>query len=560
MTHGHPTSKTTRTARRASRLDALAWLWSSSTLNRVRACRLHVADREAGATLQRMPDGSARWAGLQSCGSTHSCPVCADRIQAGRKADVAAMIDAAHARGLVVAFVTFTVRHRRTQSLREVWDEVSDAWRSTTSGGSGASQRAWKADREEFGIVGYLRLWETTHGDAGWHVHVHALLFLDPAGIVTTRKAPVPLADANFVGPLLEGQQRRSERLQVTSALRRVKHVERIPIRLGDQWLTLDRNRPTGRGVYEDLDPVDLPGLKGAWRRPEGPLPAPVLVADARKFTRTGPATVERIPSGRADDNWFADVSAGRSPRRGIYRRDVEALGARLFDRWRRSLPANMAPPAVCGDQGHDCSERRRREGAPHSHGWDARIVDDVDVLSEYFTKNAYTVKGVDSAALDVTSSTTKTARQGNRTPFGILEDLVAGYPGLIDDPEAAYDAEQRDRALWREWESTSKGRRQLRPSDGLRDLLGLGPEPTDEELAADEVEETTGTLAGDPLALASVPAAVFRRMAFSADATWALELVESADYEVLYQLLRGYGLDPSEDDVRPHRQAVAST
>lgn len=88
--------------------------------------------------------------------------------------------------------VTLTMRHRRGQRLADLWDALSYAWGRVTSG------RAWVNDCETFGAViprkiktgkkagqidnspriGFARVVETTHGKKGWHVHVHALLFV----------------------------------------------------------------------------------------------------------------------------------------------------------------------------------------------------------------------------------------------------------------------------------------------------------------------------------------------------------------------------------------------
>lgn len=68
--------------------------------------------------------------------------------------------------------------------------------------------------------------------------------------------------------------------------------------------------------------------------------------------------------------------------------------------------------------------------------------------------------------------------RDGHVSPFGLL--------GLHLD-ENAHAAD-----LFREYARIFKGKRQLVWSDGLRDLLGLGKESTDEELATSEEENAT--------------------------------------------------------------------
>lgn len=90
------------------------------------------------------------------------------------------------------------------------------------------------------------------------------------------------------------------------------------------------------------------------------------------------------------------------------------------------------------------------------------------------------------SLALEMARGDLKAARAGgSRTPFGILGSLVALMleDGTVDG--------SHDWALWSEWEEASKGRRQQVWSRGLRDLLALGEERSDEEIAADDLGGT---------------------------------------------------------------------
>jgi hypothetical protein len=130
-----------------------------------------------------MPDGAARvratgsgaerragFAGLATCGSVWACPVCSERILAGRQTELADALRTWADQGGSVAFVTLTMRHRKGQSLRQLWDALSTAWNGATKG------RAWKRARETYGVEGFVRVVEVTHGANGWHVHVHAAI------------------------------------------------------------------------------------------------------------------------------------------------------------------------------------------------------------------------------------------------------------------------------------------------------------------------------------------------------------------------------------------------
>lgn len=64
------------------------------------------------------------------------------------------------------------------------------------------------------------------------------------------------------------------------------------------------------------------------------------------------------------------------------------------------------------------------------------------------------------------------------RTPFVVLEDYLR-------------DGQPQDLAIWREWETASKGRRAIVWSNGLRDRLGLDEEVSDQEAAEGSAWET---------------------------------------------------------------------
>lgn len=109
----------------------------------------------------------------------------------------------------------------------------------------------------------------------------------------------------------------------------------------------------------------------------------------------------------------------------------------------------------------------------PNKHGIS---VQDGSYAAEYSTK-----WGMDS---ELTKSHIKHGRDQNYTPFDMLEKY-----GETKGEEFA--------ELFREFARAFKGKRQLVWSDGMRDLLGLGVEKTDEELAAEVREDAVllGTL-----------------------------------------------------------------
>lgn len=181
--------------RRRERYAARTVLWRESQIDRCRGCglRRHDAEQDVQVRVSTDAEGVRRagFGNLQSCGSVWCCPVCSHKIAAERNTEIQAALrwwtsDPTRA----VSLVTFTVRHRRQNRLRTVWDTVASAWDAVTSGG------AWKAEQRQWGVptarvqatgkragrihlahrIHVIRVFEVTYGGNGWHVHVHALL------------------------------------------------------------------------------------------------------------------------------------------------------------------------------------------------------------------------------------------------------------------------------------------------------------------------------------------------------------------------------------------------
>lgn len=165
-------------ARRRRRIlyGARSWLWQRSSLPRVRRCGCTPTSDAVAVGVGQ--DGRSSLIGVQSCGSIWACPVCAAKIEARRTDELREAIEA-HVRrgddreGGDVLFLTLTMRHEAGQSLAELWDGLSSAWQAAMGG-----YRAARKARDDAGVRGWIRRVEATHGRNGWHLHVHALVFV----------------------------------------------------------------------------------------------------------------------------------------------------------------------------------------------------------------------------------------------------------------------------------------------------------------------------------------------------------------------------------------------
>lgn len=195
--------------RRFRRYERRGLLWGVSSLERVQKCGRVRYDGQ-GVALRQTAGGVVGYAGVCTCGSVWACPVCNAKVMVRRALEIGGAVAAWQAEGGHCGFLTFTMRHEQGQALVDLWQSLSKAWHAVTAG------KQWLLDRERYGIVGWLRVVEVTYGGNGWHVHVHALLFLDrsPAGeVLENLQARMfgrwsrALVRRGLASPLMAGQE-----------------------------------------------------------------------------------------------------------------------------------------------------------------------------------------------------------------------------------------------------------------------------------------------------------------------------------------------------------------
>lgn len=124
-------------------------------------------------TVARTTSGQVQYHGLMTCGSIWNCPVCASRIASRRAQEVSELLRLHAEAGGAVYMATLTVQHDRMAACADTRDVVRDAWRTALQG------KGWKDLKEAYGVIGYVRSLELTHGANGWHPHLHVLIFTD---------------------------------------------------------------------------------------------------------------------------------------------------------------------------------------------------------------------------------------------------------------------------------------------------------------------------------------------------------------------------------------------
>ena len=128
-------------------------------------------DEPEGVRVYRRADSdSTYYRGLMVCGNGWVCPVCAAKIAERRRAELDAAIRDHLARGGGVYHMLLTVPHSRADQCGAVVDDLLAAFRNLCSGRSRLSEMVPK-------YMGFVRALEVTHGDNGWHPHLHVLVF-----------------------------------------------------------------------------------------------------------------------------------------------------------------------------------------------------------------------------------------------------------------------------------------------------------------------------------------------------------------------------------------------
>lgn len=193
---------TRATIARNERIRAREVLWQVSSLKRVRQCGRHgIRTRgtvdvmlASGTTYDAQGNAAGEvrrgsFSGVSTCSSVWACPVCSARIQAGRRQELAALMDYATEQGYTIVFVTNTLRHSAGQRLDDLWGALSSC--HAELGRSGTVRRI----RKKLGFAGYVRAVEVTHGKNGWHPHIHSVYLLKEA---PTKLQLKELKDAEF--------------------------------------------------------------------------------------------------------------------------------------------------------------------------------------------------------------------------------------------------------------------------------------------------------------------------------------------------------------------------
>jgi hypothetical protein len=159
-------------------------------LNEHRTCtcgKFHhsVKNQDRRVTVKKsFETGKSYFAGLQTCGSVWSCPVCCTKITEGRRSEISKAVE--NHNGSIL-MVTFTVPHKKSDSLVDSYNFLMSARRILkdqrplkNNNPKRFLDKSYKELKIEFGIIGDIASIETPWNNInGWHPHCHSLIFFN---------------------------------------------------------------------------------------------------------------------------------------------------------------------------------------------------------------------------------------------------------------------------------------------------------------------------------------------------------------------------------------------
>ncbi|MFG2098924.1 protein rep [Streptomyces sp. NPDC048612] len=160
------------TAARDGRFELRESLRAVSGLDRLLKCGISVL---AGGVTPVLRNGRAGYAGVVTCGSVHVCPCCSTSIRRVRQDELDQVGKFWECQSCGLVMMTLTMRHYERQALAVLEKQQREAWKAGFGQNAG---RAWRDAKKAYGVRGFVRAWEVTHGPNGWHCHYHVLLFL----------------------------------------------------------------------------------------------------------------------------------------------------------------------------------------------------------------------------------------------------------------------------------------------------------------------------------------------------------------------------------------------
>lgn len=146
--------------------------YAKCTGHSVKNCMRVMTGDSVGISLN-IRSNRAHFVGLATCGSVWDCPICSAKIAMRRNEEVKQARERWVKNEGYLVLVTYTIRHNKRDSLKDLARVVTDAIRYVHSG------RDYQKFKKEYGLAGTISGTEVLLNMLnGWHYHKHQLLFL----------------------------------------------------------------------------------------------------------------------------------------------------------------------------------------------------------------------------------------------------------------------------------------------------------------------------------------------------------------------------------------------
>lgn len=147
-----------------------------------KCCKVRFAPKgltaqEAPARIVRSESGGWSMRNVVTCGSSHVCAVCSERNAQQARVEVSAALEKHLGASLYndAWMLTLTLPHGQHDKLSVLVGRLREAWDLMTK------SSGWRRFKKTWGLVGALRVFDSTFGKNGFHPHWHVALFVERA-------------------------------------------------------------------------------------------------------------------------------------------------------------------------------------------------------------------------------------------------------------------------------------------------------------------------------------------------------------------------------------------
>jgi len=422
-------------------------LWRITGQPACKGCGRDLMDPESGALYVQTAEGASVVLGMMHCARIWFCPVCSATIRQKRAEEITRAVVEWIKRGGTAYLVTLTPRHDYRDDLADLMDAIQGS-----RGGTEAEIKAARAERDA------ARDAVTAARDAR-KAAAKAASAAAPKG--SKRAAAAAARDAAAPAEAAAARRLADARTELAGTQRQAGAYQRLIT--GGVWAGDDRETSENGQI----------GIRGRIGY-VGMIRATELTVGTTNLWHPHIHAIVLVGGSLASDLEGVRVLGDTFE---VDPQDLEAWENHWRATWTNHLQKTnpkYRPSDQCGIP--DCKCDGKGHGVDFKRLKTAR---DAKQLGEYIAKT----QDGKSPALELARGDMKTGRQGNMTPFEVLYrigDLMGGT--APDDPEVPGQGSlEWCLGVWHGYERAMPGRRAIEWTRGLRTLLGIEGDDTED-------------------------------------------------------------------------------